>query len=138
MMVSYRSIKWPRTCRIAGAIIRGFQRGVTSGAGWWGRSLAGIILYLALCGTALAAEPKLKLAPNPPWCQEGYRCLTIADYGAMTKIKITLEEKLRRADSGHFGFGCAVGPSLGIAVDEDLNAHFVPTVAVTCGAVVKF
>lgn len=102
------------------------------------RIVFAILFLLTVPGTVLAAP--LKLAPNPEWCRPGYRCLSISDYGAMTEIKIHLEEKLKieKAGSRHFGIGCAVGPSLGIAVDENLNAHFVPTVAVTCGAVIKF
>jgi len=105
------------------------------------RIAAMCILFLAGAETARAAEPSgLKLAPNPEWCHEGYRCVTTKEYGQMTKIKVNLEEslKLAKAGSRHFGFGCAIGPSLGVTVDSDLNAHLLPSMGVTCGAAVKF
>ena len=109
--------------------------------------LALVILCLAPLTTADAASLKgFRPKPQPADCPKNadgtwkYRCLDPDDYAQMTIIKINLEEEIEKlkGSSRHFGFGCALGPSVGFAVDENLNAHFVPSNAGTCGIVVKF
>lgn len=106
-----------------------------------------VILCLAWSGTAFAATSNgFRPKPQPDDCPRNadgtwkYRCLDPDDYAQMTIIKINLQEEIARlkASSRHFGFGCAVGPSLGIAVDDTLHAHVVPNVGATCGLAVKF
>jgi len=111
------------------------------GAG--GGVLLGVLVTLLLAPslTANAATSNgFKPKPNPEWCQPGYRCLQIDDYAHMTTIKINLEEEVAKLKAGnrHFGFGCAIGPGLGLVVDENLKAHLVPNVGATCGLAVKF
>lgn len=109
--------------------------------------VAFFILCLAPLATADAASLKgFKPKPQPADCPKNedgtwkYRCLDPDDYAQMTIIKINLEEEIAKlkGSSRHFGFGCALGPSVGFVVDENLDAHFVPSIAGTCGIVLKF
>jgi hypothetical protein len=110
------------------------------------RSVA-FILCLVLSQSAFAATSSgFRPKPQPADCPRNadgtwkYRCLEIDDYARMTEIKIDLQEEVKKlkASSRHFGFGCAVGPTIGVTVDENLKAHVVPSVGATCGMAVKF
>ena len=122
-----------------------------SGSSWTLRGVALLsvlaILSLAPQRSAFAATSNgFKPKPQPADCPKNadgtwkYRCLDIDDYARMTEIKIDLQEEIAklRASSRHFGFGCAIGPSVGLAVDENLGMHIVPSVGATCGLAVKF
>ena len=116
------------------------------------RGVGGILLVLAILSLApwtsanAASSNSFKPKPQPADCPKNadgtwkYRCLDPDDYAQMTIIKINLQEEIAklRASSRHFGFGCAIGPSVGLAVDENLDAHIVPSVGATCGLAVKF
>jgi hypothetical protein len=114
-----------------------------------------IVALLAVLVTLLLAPPLsanaatsngFKPKPQPADCPRNadgtwkYRCLDIDDYARMTEIKIDLQEEVEKLKAGnrHFGFGCAIGPGLGLVVDENLKAHLVPNVGATCGLAVKF
>lgn len=114
------------------------------------RSLTCLVLFILslACGTSAVAAPSKGFRPKPqpadcPKNPDGtwkYRCLDPDDYAQMTIIKINLEEEIAtlKGSSRHFGFGCALGPSVGFTVDENLDSHFIPSIAATCGLAVKF
>jgi hypothetical protein len=116
------------------------------------RSVGGILLVLVILSLApltpanAATSSGFKPKPQPADCPKNadgtwkYRCLDPDDYAEMTIIKINLQEEIARlkASSRHFGIGCAIGPSVGLTVDENLNSHLVPSIGATCGLAVKF
>jgi hypothetical protein len=103
--------------------------------GFWFASFGISALIIA---TPLRADAPLKLSPNPDWCKAGYRCLPITEYGEMTKIKVDLETSLKSMAHHPFGFGCAIGPSVGFVVDQNLNAKMIPSMSATCGLAIKW
>jgi hypothetical protein len=97
------------------------------------------ILLLAAWTTARAAATKetVALSPNPEWCKQGYRCLTIAEYADMTVIKIHLETDLAAAKAKARWLGCVIGAGVGISgvatVDYSVKTAPAAHLGVTCG-----